>query len=72
MQLCYDLRHYVITTLGCLELIEEQNSDKNSAEKALKTALKNTQAAAQTVEELYQEICRAEKTLRTLSDQSSS
>jgi len=71
MQLCYDVRHFVITTLGCLELIEEQSSDKSTAEKGLKTALKSTRVAAQKVEELYQEICKAEDTLRALRDQSS-
>jgi hypothetical protein len=58
--LCYDVRAAVITTLGYLELIEEEKANESAVKKALKGALKNTRAAAQKVEELFQEICKAE------------
>ena len=60
--LCYDVRHFVITTLGYLEVVEEEKADEGTAKKALEGALKNTRAAAQKIEELFQEICKTEKT----------
>jgi hypothetical protein len=59
--LCYDLRAAVITTLGCLELITDHKHEKTEVEKALNLALKNTQLSARKVEELFREICKADK-----------
>lgn len=59
--LCYDLRAAVVTTLGCLELVTDHKHDNNEGEKALNLALENTQLAARKVEELFREICKADK-----------
>jgi len=59
--LCYDLRAAIITTLGWLELITDHKHESTEFEKALNLALKNTQLAARNVEELFQEICKADK-----------
>ena len=62
--LCYDVRYFVITTLEYLEPLEEEKADEGNARKAFQGALKNTRAAAQKVEELFQEICKTEKSQR--------
>jgi hypothetical protein len=59
--LCYDLRAAVVNTLSCLELIANHKHENTEVEKALNLALKNTQFAAQKVEELFREICEADK-----------
>lgn len=58
-ELCYDLRHYVVTALGALELaLDDQDvPPPDQQRKLFKMALENTRHAMDTVETLFQSLC---------------
>jgi hypothetical protein len=61
--MCYDIRCYVVNTLGCLELIQEKrsrSSNKTVVAKALGMAARQNKAAVETVEKLFQSLCSTE------------
>jgi hypothetical protein len=58
--LCYGVRSAIISTLGCLELLQESKLSPRDA-KLAETMLKNTKLAAEQVEELFQTICKKER-----------
>jgi hypothetical protein len=59
--LCYDVRCYVINTLGYLEMLQETKLNQSDSEKALQGAFRQTKAAVDAVEELFKVICEKER-----------
>ena len=57
--MCYDVRVFVINTLGYLELVQQRRPASTLQKKAITGAIRNTKAAARTVETLYQSLCKS-------------
>jgi len=63
LDMCYDIRCYVVSTLGCLELLQEKlsrSSNKTVVAKLLSIAGKQNKAAVETVEKLFQSLFSTE------------
>jgi hypothetical protein len=58
--LCYDVRGYVMNTLGYIELLQESKLNPRDS-KFVKTNVKQMEVAAKQVEELFQIICKKER-----------
>ena len=56
--MCYDLQVYVINTIGYLELVQRRKPTSAFQKKAVLGAIRNTKAAAKTVEGLYRSLCK--------------
>jgi DNA-binding NtrC family response regulator len=56
---CYEMRGYVINILGYLELVQGRKPKSALQKKAIAGAIRNTKAAAKTVETLYQSLRKA-------------
>jgi pyruvate, orthophosphate dikinase len=65
--LCYDVRCYVMNTLGCIELLQESKRNRRDS-KRLKQMFEYTESTAKQVEELFHIICEKEKALPQYDD----
>ena len=63
LDMCYDIRAYVVSTLGCLELLQQKlsrSSNKTVVTKVLAMAARQNKAAVETVEKLFQSLSSTE------------
>jgi hypothetical protein len=56
-RLCYDVRCYLVNTVGALELLQDVETSSDDKQKLVGQATKQSKAALETVEKLFKGIC---------------
>ena len=55
--LCYDVRCYLVNTVGALELLQDVETSSDDKLKLMENATKQSKAALEAVEKLFKAIC---------------